>query len=133
MHKYFYLVVILLLVAGSASAQYRPDLAVQTDRNTGYMDITGATSASFTISLPADAITDIGAYVPVGCKGFAVHAWGSDIILNDDGQLATGSIYVGDKIASGSSMKWEGKKAGAVNLHGAPNGTSAATVTLTLW
>jgi len=133
MKRTIFFLLVAVLLAMPAHAQYLPAGAVQTDQNTGYMDITGATSASMTISLPATSITDVGAYIPIGCVGFKLTAFGGDVICNDDGPLATGSIYVGDKIASGSFMKWESKKAGSMNIYAAPNGTSPATLTMTVW
>ena len=133
MKKITLLVICLFLVGVSASAQFIQDQAVQTDQNAGYMDVDGATPASFSVYLAPDTITDIGAVIPVGAKGVNIYAFNGDVIVNDNDCLATGAIFVGDKIASGSSMKFSGKKAGAFNLYGAPNGTSAATVTITLW
>ena len=128
--------ILLLLVALAlpvwADNLYQ-DQAIQDDQNSGPLDITGHTSASYTVPIPAESITDIGAYIPGHAKGVEFHAWGSDIIINDDDCISTATIFVGSKISSGSSRIWTGLKNGAKNFHAAPYGTSAATMTLVVW
>jgi len=103
---------------------------VQDDQNTGPITI-----ATDTISIPATGKTNIGQYVPKHAVGVKIYVFGSDCIVNSQTNLASGSIFVGDKIASGAAITWTGKHDGysLFNLYICPNSTNAATATILCW
>lgn len=45
--------------------------------------------------------------LPKVCRGFSISAFGGDLLLGHPSDLATGTVYVGTKIAENSSLKWE--------------------------
>lgn len=103
------------------------------NENDGYLDDAGATAGSYTVSLPAGIITDVGAKVPAAAHGIKFYVFGSDVLTGDDGILSTGPIFVGSKISSGSFELWNGKKNGSFNYFATPTGTDDATGTFVPW
>jgi len=99
------------------------------DTNVGYRKI-----ATPTISLPADTITDVGQYFPSICNGYGVNVFGADVIANEPDNLATGTLYIGTKIKSESTMYWTNTKQGYKPvLHLCPLANAVATATLFCW
>lgn len=102
-------------------------VAVQIDPTVGYLTV-GA--ASRTITLPsAGTPVNLGAYIPAAAKIVKFTAFNGACIINSADDLATGTMYCGDYVASGSYLKYDGLAAGTRAFYGASN-DSGATVTL---
>jgi len=95
--------------------------------NSGFLDGINTTI----VSMPAGTKVNIGQYIPQGAQGCILNVFGADIILNSEGELATGSIFVGVKVASGSYMKWDAL-CDTPNIWGATD-IAVATTTLVCW
>lgn len=143
---------IVILVLLLAACPVWADTAVQTDQNRLYLDVatptmsvTPSTGIGFWFTddaLPATATTAFEAShslvlyaLPANTKGFKINAFGGDMISGHYNDVSTGTIYVGDKIASGSFIKWEGKNPvrGVSTMKILMNGTSNGTATVTCW
>jgi len=95
----------------------------------------GSSMATTTIPIPATGKTNLGQYLAADARVVAFTFFGGDVILNSTTNLATGSIYTGWKIASGSFYleREIGRPVGSYTLFAAPNGTDAATATAVYW
>lgn len=99
---------------------------VQVDQNTGALTMT-----TYVVSVSADTPTYIGTYL-YGKQGVAVNAFGGDILMGNG--LASGTFYVGYRIASGTAATWSGLiKTATPTLYLLSNSGSAATATLQAW
>lgn len=120
------------------------------EQNAGFVPFTG----SVTLTVRSDAPTYIyreapassttwvanhpnSSYVvlPPGCRGFQVNAFANDIIVNHPNNIATGAVYVGKKIASGSYLEWRELDLDQRTLGFAllSNSTTNATMTICGW
>lgn len=45
--------------------------------------------------------------LPRNCSGFQINVSSNDVIVGHPANLATGDVFVGIKVAAGSSLKWE--------------------------
>lgn len=103
------------------------DIPVQVDQNTG-----AATLATYTVSVGAAAVTNIGQYL-AGKQGVLVNAFGGDILMGNSA-IASGTFYIGYRIASGTSATWSGMDVTATpTLYLLSNSGSAATATMQAW
>lgn len=148
-----YILMALLFVTLVASNAFC-DTAVQQDQNAGYLSFAPLNAATATISVsnlaptfiystaPSSYTTWIAAHpgsnyiiLPRGTKGFTMTAFGADMIINHPTDLATGTIYVGTKVANGSVFKWESRRPeqSTINFAVMVNGTGLATATFTAW
>jgi hypothetical protein len=136
--------VILMSLLLAVTAVY----AEQPDINSGFLKL-----ATATVTISPGAVTDLlftepsssttwlaanpgGQWIllPSRCRGFQINAFGGDMIIGHPEQIATGTIYVGVKIASGTSMKWENLSPdqSVIKFRIYMNGT-AGTATLAAW
>ena len=141
------LVAILVLVAATSFA----DTAVQVDQNAGFLDL-----ATATFAISSQYVTDVfkegaqpGSYttwvasfpsgqwlvVPDRTRGILINAFHGDIIVGSREDIATGAIYVGYKIASGSWAKFEGLDSNQrkVNLRIYSNSATNSSATILAW
>lgn len=115
MKRLWSVIILSLLMAGTVVYAEQPDI------NSGFLKL-----ATATVTISPSAVTDLlfaapssptawlaanpgGQWIllPNRCRGFQINAFGGDMIIGHPDQIATGTVYVGVKIASGTSMKWE--------------------------
>lgn len=112
--------------AVTASLDTTQTLKVQTDQNTGCKDASGG---PFSITSGKTNIT-----FPDGTIGFGCNAFGGDIIVNHQNRLATGTFYVGWKVASGTVGIWNGLASGTTYTFSfSSNSVNNATATFFWW
>jgi hypothetical protein len=142
-----FLIVCLLIVLAFSAGAVAQDFTDETGtaRRSGYQKpapVVNAPSLGFgtgqgstTISIPASGLTNLGQHVASDAKVVCFNFFGSDIILNNGTDLATGSIFRGWKVASGGYYleKELGRPIASYTLYAAPNSTSAATATQVYW
>ena len=142
MQRILSVMLISLLMAGTVVYAEQPDI------NSGFLKL-----ATATVTISPDVVTDLlftepssntawlaanpgGQWIllPNRCRGFQVNAFGGDMIVGHPEQVATGAVYVGVKIASGTSMKWENLSPdqSVIKFRIYMNGT-AGTATLAAW
>ena len=73
--------------------------------------------------------------LPRMCTGFKINVASNDVIIGHPADLATGDVFVGIKIAAGSSLKWEDLDVDqrTINFGILSNGTGNATATFCGW
>ena len=73
--------------------------------------------------------------LPARTRGFTVTAFGGDMIIGEPETLATGAVYVGTKIASGTAFKWESLSPDqrTIKFGIKMNGSAAGTATFCAW
>jgi len=90
--KKLILTLVLFLVATLAFSE---PLSVQVDQGTGFVDFA-------TPSFQINTLTNIGGYIPVGCKVVYLTVTDGPLLLNCSADIATGTYPVGYLIASGT-------------------------------
>lgn len=148
--RHLALIVLVALFVGIGIAH--ADSMVQQDSNMGFLHFATCT---FVISPFSNAFTDIlatgpasvttyiasfpnGQYcvLPQYCRGFQLTAFNGDMIVGDPTDIATGGLYVGVLIASGTSMKWESRNAEqhrGMRMRIYMNGTTSGTLAICGW
>lgn len=127
-----FLVIAFLLISAIVTAQ---PMSVQTDQNWGFVPL-----ATYTWEIASDEILDMsdvlgvdntGTYAP---KGFKFRVTGGAVVLGPRGDVATGTDYIGEYVASGSVFPgWTGIRkptSAEYNWVVAPVGS---TVKVTFW
>lgn len=73
--------------------------------------------------------------LPRNCTGFRVNISSNDVIIGHPANLATGDVFVGMKIAAGSSLDWENLDIDqhAIDFGMLSNGIDNATATFCGW
>lgn len=142
-------ILIAALLMGTLAGSLWADTAVQQDSNAGFLKL-----ATATITVSRSTVTDLmitapssstawlaanpgGQWVllPEQTRGFLINAIGGDMIIGHPEQIATGTNYVGVKIPSGTSFKWESRSAGqsAIKFRLYMNSAATGTATLAAW
>lgn len=99
-----FLIVFFLLISITASAQYRTPTSVQTDQNWGYLDL-----ATHSVTIAADETLNMKEILPYYAKGFKFNLFGGDVLVCSPDNISTGSLYLGDLVASGTTYPgWTG-------------------------
>lgn len=99
--KKFLLTFLLMILSVSISfAQFKTPNSVQTDQNNGYIDLT---AASTSVSLAADETLNLNTILPRNTKGFKFNVFNGDVIVCGPDQVSTGTMYIGDLVASGTT------------------------------
>jgi hypothetical protein len=137
-------IALLLILACMVSSVGYADSAVQQDQNYGYLKL--ATS-SFTISsttasiilttAPSSSTVFLAQYpggqwilLPARTRGFTITAFGGDMIIGEPDTMSIAAKYVGTKIASGTTFKWESLSPDQrtikfkIMMHGTADGTA---------
>lgn len=73
--------------------------------------------------------------LPRNCSGFQINVSSNDVIIGHPADLATGDVFVGIKIAAGSSFEWNGLDIDQKTIYFGmlSNGTDNATATFCGW
>lgn len=96
-----------------------------------------ANSGPILVATPAFQIgatkINIGANVPATAVGISLAVFNGDLIVGYTGTIATGTIYTGIRIASGTSMNWTGIIPGTLVLYGLANQSGSVDCRLSAW